>query len=140
MSTTTFYQPWDRSRSRTHQIITLLLFAIWLGNGLFCKVLGLVPRHELIVARILGNEFARPLTLMIGILEMGLALWILRGKAWKITAVFQMSVVGIMNILEFVLARDLLLWGGMNAVFALLLIVVIYIDAFHLRSGQPRTS
>jgi len=35
---------------------------IWLLNGLFCKVLNLVPRHQEIVARILGSTHSRALT------------------------------------------------------------------------------
>ncbi len=47
---------------------------VWIANGLFCKVLNLVPRHEQIVARVLGTEFSRPLTILIGISEITLNL------------------------------------------------------------------
>ena len=39
----------------THQVLHYLIAAVWLANGLFCKVLNLVPRHQQIVARILGK-------------------------------------------------------------------------------------
>ena len=35
-------------------IVRLAIALVWLGNGLVAKVLGLVPRHEEIVAQILG--------------------------------------------------------------------------------------
>jgi len=38
-----------------YTIVTYLIAAVWLVNGLFCKVLHLTPRHERIVARILGE-------------------------------------------------------------------------------------
>ncbi|WP_420459075.1 hypothetical protein [Neolewinella sp.] len=38
------------------------LALIWLTNGLYCKVLNLVPRHQEIVAAILGPAHARELT------------------------------------------------------------------------------
>jgi hypothetical protein len=39
-----------------------LIAAAWLVNGLFCKVLNFVPRHEEIVRRILGDEYSVFLT------------------------------------------------------------------------------
>ena len=44
-------------------IFTGLISLVWLVNGLYCKVLNFVPRHQLIVARILGEDFARILRL-----------------------------------------------------------------------------
>ena len=38
-----------------YTIVTYLIAAVWLVNGLFCKVLHLTPRHERIVARTLGE-------------------------------------------------------------------------------------
>ncbi len=37
-----------------NQILNYLIAAVWIANGLFCKVLNLVPRHQEIVARIIG--------------------------------------------------------------------------------------
>lgn len=39
-----------------HRILTYLIAAVSLINGLFCKVLNLVPRHRQIVAEILGED------------------------------------------------------------------------------------
>lgn len=36
-----------------YRFLTYLFALVWLVNGLLCKVLGLVPRHAAIVARIL---------------------------------------------------------------------------------------
>ena len=54
----------------THYFIA----AVWLINGLFCKVLNLVPRHEAIVSRILHTNNARLLTILIGLAEIGMVL------------------------------------------------------------------
>ncbi len=48
-----------------------------------------------------------------------------------------MVVIGIMNILEFLLVPQLLLWGRFNLVFAILLIVLIYYNEFTLKKGTP---
>ncbi len=118
---------------KVHQISTILIASVWLINGLFCKVLQLVPRHQEIVARILGNEYARPLTIWIGILEICMAVWIITGYRSAFNAVLQISIVAAMNILEFILAPDLLLWGRLNSCFALLFIGIVYYNEFVLR-------
>src|SRR5688572_20733939 len=52
---------------------------VWLINGLVCKFLNFVPRHELIVSRILGTEYASLITKAIGIAEMLMVVWIFSG-------------------------------------------------------------
>ncbi|MBS1603980.1 MAG: hypothetical protein JST42_15035 [Bacteroidetes bacterium] len=49
--------------------LNYLISAVWLINGLFCKVLNLVPRHGKIVARIIGGPHAEVLTRLIGFSE-----------------------------------------------------------------------
>ncbi len=105
---------------------------VWIANGLLCKVLNFVPRHEQIVARILGDEFSRPLTILIGISEIGMAIWFLSGIKSRLNAIAQIGIVATMNILEFILVPDLLLWGKLNSMFALLFIFIVYFNHFHL--------
>lgn len=114
-----------------HKLINFFIAAVWIINGLFCKALNLVPRHQEIVARILGNDHARPLTLLIGLAEIGIAVWILSNLWTRPNAVMQILIIAIMNTLEFFLAPDLLLWGKLNAVFAFLFILLIYYNEFH---------
>ena len=115
-----------------YQTLNNLIAAVWLVNGLFCKVLNLVPRHQQIVARILGEEHARSFTLLIGILETIMAAWII-SRIWpRLNAVVQILVVAIMNTLEVILVPDLLLWGRFNAFFAFLFILLIYYKEFYL--------
>lgn len=115
-------------------ILTYVIAFVWIANGLFCKVLNLVPRHQEIVARILGDDYARPLTFLIGISEVIMAIWILSGYKSKWNTWTQIGVVGLMNTLEFILVPDLLLWGKLNSVFAFMFILVVYFQEFKLRS------
>ena len=115
-----------------HKLLNYFIAAVWLINGLFCKVLNLVSRHQQIVARILGNEHARLLTFLIGISEIAMAVWILSNIKTRLNAVTQIFVIATMNILEFFLVPDLLLWGRLNAVFAFAFIVLIYYNEFWL--------
>ena len=72
---------------RKYQVLNVFIAAVWLVNGLLCKILGLVPRHQDIVARILISEYASLLTMLIGFAEIGMAAWILSGVWPKINAV-----------------------------------------------------
>ena len=117
-----------------NQFLNYLIAAVWIANGLFCKVLNLVPRHQEIVARIIGNAHAGVLTKAIGLSEMAMAVWILSGIRTKLNALTQVVVIATMNSLEFILAPDLLLWGRFNALFAFLFILVILYNEFYLRN------
>jgi hypothetical protein len=103
---------------------------VWLMNGLFCKVLHLVPRHERIVAAILGARYAPELTITIGVLETLMAVWIISGISPRLNAIAQMVVVAAMNLIEFFLVSDLLLFGRWNLMVAGFFIAVIYYWGF----------
>lgn len=113
---------------------------VWFVNGLFCKLLGFVPRHEKIVERILGGEYAGVLTKTIGAAEIVMTIWVLSGVLSRLNAVTQIVIVAAMNILEFFLVPDLLLWGRANAVFAFLFIVLIYLEEFYLKPNREQRS
>ena len=117
-----------------NHVIKYGIAAVWLVNGLWCKVLNGVPRHEAIVARILGPQHAGILTKLIGCLEIAMAVWIVSSIKRRLNAVVQMVVIGSMNILEAVLAPDRLLWGPWNALFALLFIGLIYYNEFYTKN------
>jgi hypothetical protein len=118
------------TRQLSYRLTTSLLALVWLVNGLYCKVLDQVPRHGQIVGRILGDAYARPLTVAIGLAEVGLALWLLSRLFPRWAAIFQMAVVLAMNVLEFLLVPDLLLWGRWNLAFAGLFCALVYCHEF----------
>lgn len=118
---------------RIHQILNMLIALVWFINGFICKVLNLVPRHQEIVARIIGADHSRTITLLIGLSEMVMAIWVLTGKLSRINAITQIVVIAAMNTLEFILVPDILLWGRLNALFAFLFVILIYFNEFHLR-------
>lgn len=119
------------------RVLNILIAAVWLVNGLVCKVLNLVPRHQLIVARIIGGTHAGVLTRLIGAAEIAMGIWVLSGLKPRLNAVTQAVVIATMNTLEFLLAPDLLLWGRFNALFAFLFILVILVNEFYDRKIQP---
>ena len=113
-------------------ILKYAIVIVWVVNGLFCKALNLVPRHEQIVNRILGVDFSRSITILIGISEIGMAIWFLSGIKSRLNTIAQITIVATMNILEFILVPDLLLWGKLNSLFALLFIFIVYFNHFQI--------
>jgi hypothetical protein len=118
--------------NKIYSAIKYFITAVWFINGLFCKVLNMVPRHEQIVGIILGDNFSRLITILIGLSEIFMAIWILSGVKTRLNAITQISVVASMNILEFILVPNLLLWGKLNSLFAFLFILIIYLNEFYL--------
>lgn len=121
------------NKATIHTILTYLIAIIWLVNGLFCKILNLVPRHQQIVAFILSEKHSRVLTVLIGVSEVLMAIWIVSRIKSKLNALIQIIVIANMNMLEFILVPDVLLWGKFNSLFAFILIVVIYLNEFKLQ-------
>ena len=116
--------------------ITYFLAAVWFVNGFFCKVVNFVPRHQKIVERILDIENARSLTLLIGFAETGMAIWIISGMWVRLNVIVQILIIATMNTLEFFLAPDLLLWGKANAIFAFMLLLLIYYKEFYITNKK----
>ncbi|PZR23725.1 MAG: hypothetical protein DI535_23425 [Citrobacter freundii] len=117
-------------------ILTYVIALVWLLNGLYCKLLNFVPRHQLIVARILGPEHAALFTRLIGLSEILMAGWIISRIQHRLNAITQMIIIAVMNTIEFFYARDLLLFGKWNAMLAAVLIAVIYFNEFVLTRKQ----
>lgn len=107
--------------------ISLRLFfaAVWLVNGLWCKILDAVPRHREIVAHILGEEHAMLFTRFIGVGEVLIAVWIFTGIRWKWSCAVQISAVATMNVIEFIAVPELLLFGRFNLLVALAYITLV---------------
>ena len=115
------------------KLLNYCIAAVWLANGLFCKVLNLVPRHQQIVGRILGEQYSTVFTKAIGVAETAMAIWIVSGIWPRLNAISQIAVIAIMNVLEFILVPDLLLWGSLNLLFASMFMLVIWYNSFYLR-------
>jgi hypothetical protein len=121
-------------------ILTIGICLVWLINGLYCKVLHQVPRHELIVARIIGAEHAPILTRVIGVSEMLIVFLIISGMKSRWCALLQIFLVAIMNIIEFIIVPDLLLFGRFNFIVATIFIITVYVNEFALKKEIANVS
>ena len=99
---------------------------IWLVNGLICKVLNIVPRHEKIIAEILGDRYSSLIRVLIGLSEIGMFVWIITGLKPKLAMWMQIVIILTMNVLEFIMVPELLMWGRLNICFAFVLCGLIY--------------
>lgn len=100
---------------------------------MYAKVLGFVPRHQEIVARILGNDISFLAVKAIGALEICMFIWVISRKFSRQAAVMQIIIVMTMNVMEFILVPDLLLFGRMNIVIALVFVCVVYVNEFIIK-------
>lgn len=116
-----------------NKISTIIISLVWLINGLYCKLLNQVPRHEAIVAKVLNTEHSRILIIIIGILEVFMAVWILSRYKQKCNAIIQIVIILTMNCLELLMASNLLLWHNYNIIFALLFCLLIYWNSFYFK-------
>jgi hypothetical protein len=97
-------------RSETFHIAAqIVIGSVWVFHGLYSKILNGIPRHRLIVGKILGNANAGIATKGIGVLEMLLGLWAFTGWQPVGCAVVQTAAILGMNSLEIFLARELLI-------------------------------
>jgi hypothetical protein len=120
-------------------ILTVLIGGVWVFHGLWSKVLGKIPRHELIVARILGDEWAALATLAIGVGEILLGVWVFTGFARRRCATVQTVALVSMNTLEIILARDLLISAPGMVALNLLFLAGIWCWALAPWSSHIRT-
>ena len=123
-------------QSREFETVSqIAIGVVWLFYGLYSKVLNGIPRHQLIVARILGNKFARPATKAIGALEVLLGLWVFSGVARVKCAAVQTAAILGMNTLEIILAGDLLI----SALGMVLLNLCFLALIWHWALEMPKT-
>jgi hypothetical protein len=108
------------------RFVTLGIALVWVLFAILGKLAPITPTHQGIVARVFGDALSSPITVTIGIGEVIMALWILSGRWPVVCGSLQILLVITMNCIELTLARDLLLWGALNGVFALLFVGVVY--------------
>ncbi|RMH18543.1 MAG: hypothetical protein D6696_12820 [Acidobacteria bacterium] len=112
--------------------------AVWLVFGLGFKVLGGVPRHRTIVAAVVGEGAAGPVTVLVGLAETAIALWILSGLWPRACAAVQTVALASMNALELLRARDLLLAPLPMVLANAAFLGLVWYAALHSGRRRPR--
>ena len=83
-----------------HKLIRLSIAMVWFYQGLWCKVLGGVPRQEAVISMVpfLGAREVRLALITLGLVECGLAVWVLSGQQMRRVATVQTALLAAMNI------------------------------------------
>jgi uncharacterized membrane protein YphA (DoxX/SURF4 family) len=111
-------------------LLRLAIAAVWLYEGLWCKLLGRVPHQEAVVEAhpLFGPRSAAVVLKGIGVVEVLLAVWVLSGYAPWLAALVQTALLVGMNANGLLFARHIIPDpGGMvvkNFAFILLMWVV----------------
>jgi hypothetical protein len=121
---------------RTRTLLTVVIGSVWIFHGLYSKVLDGIPRHRLIVARVLGEDHARGATVTVGVCEVLVGCWAFSRWNRPACAAVQTLAIAVMNTLEIVYANDLLVWAAGMVVLNLGFLCLVWFWAL----ASPRTS
>ena len=81
------------------KLVRLSIALVWLYQGLWCKVVGRVPHQEAVISSVpfLSSGEARLALMALGLVECGVAIWVLSGKRMRQAATFQTALLVAMN-------------------------------------------
>ena len=104
---------------------------VWLYEGLWCKLLYGVPRHQAVVASVpfIGAGMARLVLVAVGLMECGIAGWVLWGKQLRHAAVVQTVLLVAMNAGGLIWAGRLIPDPGSMIVQNFAFLILIWIAA-----------
>ena len=118
-----------------HIAAQFVIGSVWIFHGFYSKILNGIPRHRLIVAKILGGANAGLFTTVIGLLEVLLGLWAFTGWQSVGCAVVQTATIVGMNTLEICLANDLLISAVGMVILNLGFLTLVWYWALHSRTS-----
>jgi len=112
-------------------LVRCAIAAVWLYEGLWCKLLGRMPNQKAIVEAVpyLGPVPAEAFLPALGLLECGLAAWVLSGWEPVWAAVVQSVLLVGMNANGLLFARKLIHDPGGMVVKNFVFIILIWVAA-----------
>jgi uncharacterized membrane protein YphA (DoxX/SURF4 family) len=114
-------------------LIRSAIAAVWLYEGLWCKLLGREPHQEAVVAAhpLFGARTAGLVLKAIGVVEVAIAVWVMTGWAPRLAALAQTALLVGMNANGLIFARRLIPDPGGMVVKNFALIVLMWVAADH---------
>ena len=115
------------------EIIRIAIAAVWLYEGLWCKLLGHMPDQEQVVAAhpMFSARSAGQVLKAIGVVEVLLAAWVLSGFAPVVAAAVQTALLVGMNVNGLLFARHIIHDPGGMIVKNAALVVLMWVAAGH---------
>jgi DoxX-like protein len=91
-------------------VIRASVAAVWLYEGLWCKLLGRLPSQVEVVTAVprLGRRFGVPFLKTLGVVEVALAVWVLSGAAPGVCAIAQTVLLVALNANGLLWARHVI--------------------------------
>jgi len=91
-------------------IIRASVAAVWLYEGLWCKILGRVQSQVQVVTAVprLGPRFGSPFLKGLGVVEVGLAAWVMVGIASGVCAIAETTLLIVLNANGLLWARRII--------------------------------
>lgn len=99
-----------RQRFPNQTLIRLSIAMVWIYEGLWCKVLGRSATHAAVMSTVplIGAAAGRLSLIALGLIECGLAVWVLSGKRLSQAAIVQTVLLVAMNAGGLIWARQLI--------------------------------
>ena len=91
-------------------IVRASVAAVWLYEGLWCKILGQVQSQVEVVTAVprLGPRFGTPFLKVLGVVEVALAVWVMAGIAPGVCAIVQTALLIVLNANGLLWARRII--------------------------------
>lgn len=91
-------------------VIRASIAAVWLYEGLWCKLLGRAPSQVQVVTAVprLGPRFGPAFLKALGLVEVAIAVWVMTGIAPGTCAITQMTLLVVLNANGLLWARHII--------------------------------
>ena len=91
-------------------IIRASIAAVWLYEGLWCKILGRMPSQAEGVAAVprLGPRFGMAFLKVLGLVEVAIAVWVMLGIEPGLCAIVQTALLVVLNVNGLLWARHII--------------------------------
>ena len=110
-------------------VIRASVAAVWLYEGLWCKLLDRVPSQVQVVTAVprLGPRFGLPFLKGLGLAEAALAMWVMAGIAPGTCAIVQTSLLVVLNANGLLWARHIIHDPGGMIVKNIAFLVLVWV-------------
>lgn len=80
-------------------LVRVSIALVWLYQGLWCKVLAGSAHHLAVISAVplIGPATGRFALLLLGLIECGLAVWVITGRQLRNAAIAQTALLAVMN-------------------------------------------
>jgi uncharacterized membrane protein YphA (DoxX/SURF4 family) len=113
------------------EVIRISVAAVWLYEGLWCKLLGQVKSQIEVVTAVpkLGAKFGAPFLKLLGVVETLLAIWVIVGLAPVECAIVQAALLVVLNINGLLWARHMIHDPGGMVVKNIAFLLLVWVCA-----------